>query len=68
MFRKGQMFRTELSMCKKEQRDQHRKEMRDFQSDKNVENYLLDTNRKKSQEISTKMQPEGELKSVYTTH
>lgn len=35
---------------------------------KNAENYLLDTNRRKSQEISVKMQPEGELKSVYITH
>lgn len=57
-----------MTVCKKEQSEQHRKELRDFQSDKNVENYLLDTNRKKSQEISKKMRLEGEWKSIRITH
>lgn len=57
-----------MAVHKKEQSEQHRKERRDLESDINVENYLLDTNRRKSQEISLKMQPEGELKSVYITH
>lgn len=57
-----------MAVRKKEQSEQHRKETRDLQSDKYVENYLLDTNRRKTQEISVKMQPEGELKSVYITH
>lgn len=42
--------------------------MGDFKNNENTENHPLDTHRRKSQEISMKTQPEGELKPVYVTH